>query len=42
MYKYNSDEEEIVEESDDGELSPNVLRLQGLPTPKGKHRSFSH
>ncbi|KAK0604584.1 hypothetical protein LWI29_017184 [Acer saccharum] len=40
MYKYNSDGEEIVEESDDGGLSPNVLRLQGLPTPKGKHLRF--
>ncbi|KAK2657012.1 hypothetical protein Ddye_010064 [Dipteronia dyeriana] len=40
MYKYNSDGEEIVEESDDGRLSPNVLRLQGLPTPKGKHLRF--
>ncbi|KAH7566279.1 hypothetical protein JRO89_XS08G0130000 [Xanthoceras sorbifolium] len=39
-FMYN-DEEEIVEEYDAaGGLSPSVLRLQGLPTPKGKHLRF--
>lgn len=40
-FVYNSDDE-IIEVKDEGEsgVSPNVLRLKGLPTPKGKHLRF--
>ncbi|KAK1324701.1 hypothetical protein QJS10_CPA01g00428 [Acorus calamus] len=38
---YNSDDEiEGEEEVSDVSGSPNVLRLKGLPTPKGKHLRF--
>ncbi|KAI4327729.1 hypothetical protein L6164_020155 [Bauhinia variegata] len=35
---YNSDDE-LVEEEEES-VSPNVLHLKGLPTPKGKHLRF--
>ncbi|KAK1272758.1 hypothetical protein QJS04_geneDACA009576 [Acorus gramineus] len=37
---YNSDDEIEGEEVSDVSGSPNVLRLKGLPTPKGKHLRF--
>ncbi|GAU30649.1 hypothetical protein TSUD_224050 [Trifolium subterraneum] len=42
-FVYNSDDEIVKEEEDDSVNgdSPNVLRLNGLPTPKGKHLCFS-
>lgn len=38
-FVYNSDDE-IVDEEEDC-VSPNVIRLKGLPTPKGKHLRFT-
>jgi hypothetical protein len=42
-FVYNSDDEIVKEEEDESVNadSPNVLRLNGLPTPKGKHLRFS-
>lgn len=37
-FVYNSDDEIIEEENE--ACSPSVLRLNGLPTPKGKHLRF--
>ncbi|KAF5738123.1 hypothetical protein HS088_TW13G01018 [Tripterygium wilfordii] len=44
-FVYNSDDDEIVdkyeeEEEEEEGASPSVLRLKGLPTPKGKHLRF--
>ncbi|KAK7360184.1 hypothetical protein VNO77_02166 [Canavalia gladiata] len=42
-FVYNSDDELAEEVEDEGcaeVASPNVLRLKGLPTPKGKHIRF--
>ena len=42
-FVYDSDDELIKEEEEEHNTacSPNVLRLKGLPTPKGKHLRFS-
>ncbi|KAF7809660.1 acidic leucine-rich nuclear phosphoprotein 32 family member A-like [Senna tora] len=37
---YNSDDELVDVEEESASSSPNVLRLKGLPTPKGKHMRF--
>lgn len=40
-FVYNSDDELVGEEEEEKEAaSPSVLRLKGLPTPKGKHLRF--
>lgn len=44
-FEYNSDDEieecAVAESSEDGVgLSPSIVRLKGLPTPKGKHLRF--
>lgn len=39
-FVYNSDDELVGEEEEDDVASPSVLRLKGLPTPKGKHLRF--
>lgn len=41
-FVYNSDDEIVKEESgeNEGGVSPNVMRLKGVPTPKGKHLRF--
>lgn len=42
-FVYNSDDELVGEEEEEEEkeaASPSVLRLKGLPTPKGKHLRF--
>lgn len=40
-FVYNSDDEIVKEEEDESVDDSNVLRLKGLPTPKGKHVRFS-
>ncbi|XP_027361355.1 uncharacterized protein LOC113869295 [Abrus precatorius] len=44
-FVYNSDDELVEEEVEENNsvqsASPNILRLEGLPTPKGKHLRFS-
>ncbi|XP_061345604.1 uncharacterized protein LOC133291364 [Gastrolobium bilobum] len=45
-FVYNSDDELVNEEEENyaesvSASSPNILRLKGLPTPKGKHIRFS-
>lgn len=40
-FVYNSDDELVAEEEEDfAGVSPSILRLKGLPTPKGKHLRF--
>ncbi|XP_058772702.1 histone H2A.Z-specific chaperone CHZ1-like [Vicia villosa] len=40
-FVYDSDDEIVKEEEDESVDESNVLRLKGLPTPKGKHLRFS-
>ncbi|KAI4314756.1 hypothetical protein L6164_027633 [Bauhinia variegata] len=39
-FVYNSDDESLLVEEKEDSVSPNVLHLKGLPTPKGKHLRF--
>ena len=43
-FAYNSDDEIVKEEVEENfgesDSSSNILRLKGLPTPKGKHLRF--
>lgn len=47
-FVYNSEDEMIEEVSDEsrggggGGVSPSILRLKGMPTPKGKHLRFGY